>query len=83
MTVGDLIKNKDYDYISYRTILPSHCGVGDIFTGVAKSKNGKLISLDGDSHSENEEIFLYNEWSKPSIGIENGLTVFYECEWNL
>ena len=22
MTIGDLIKNKDYDYISYRLILP-------------------------------------------------------------
>ena len=80
MTVGDLIKNKDYDYISWRVTLPDDLG-GDMFSGAAKSENGKLISLDGDSYSENTEIIGYEEWDNPKEGIKNGLTVIYKGEW--
>lgn len=81
MTVGDLIKKKDYDYISWRVTLPESAGGGDTFFGVAASKNGKLISLDGDTYYEDEEILCYKEWSKPEEGINNGLTVVVEGEW--
>ena len=75
MTVKDLIKNKDYDYISWRVTLPEEMGGGDIFIGCTRSENGKLISLDGDSYSEETEILEYKEWSDEDKGIKNGLTI--------
>jgi len=81
MTVGDLIKDKNYDYISWRVTLPEDLGGEDIFFGAAKSENGKLISLDGDSYSECTEIIGYEEWDNPEEGIKNGLTVIYKGEW--
>lgn len=73
MTIGDLIKNKDYDYISYRLILPDG---DDIFAGCFASKGGEIISLDGDTiYDENDEVLNYEEWNKPEEDIQNGLTV--------
>jgi hypothetical protein len=77
MTVGDLIKDKDYDYIEYRLTLPPRLS-GDIFAGVCRSENGKLISLDGDTYSEDEEVVRWEEWSNPEKDIMNGLTVVVE-----
>lgn len=77
MTVGDLIKNKDYDYIEYRLTLPAQLH-GDIFAGVCRSENGELISLDGDTYSEDEEVIRWEEWSNPEKDIMNGLTVVVE-----
>ena len=55
MIVSDLIKNKDYDYISWRLYV--NPDIQDIFAGICKSNNGKLISLDGDTrYSEDEEV---------------------------
>lgn len=31
MAIGDLIKEKDYDYVEYRITLPESAGGGDIF----------------------------------------------------
>lgn len=82
MTVEDLIKNKDYDYISWRMTLPEKAGGGNTFAGCAASINGELIPLDGDTmYSKDEEVLHYEEWSKPEDGIENGLTVVVEGEW--
>ena len=81
MTVKDLISKKDYDYINWRVTLPEKAGGGDTFFGVCYSKDGMLISLDGDSYSENDEIIRYEEWSAPEKGIINGLTVVQEMEW--
>lgn len=48
----------------------------DITVGEAASKNGKLISLDGDTIYDEEDIVEeYKEWSKPEENIKNGLTV--------
>lgn len=79
MTVGDLIKDKDYDYISWRLLLPEdpEDSNGE-FIGIASSKDGKLISLDGDYYSEEEEIIRYEEWSNNEI--KNGLTVVVKAE---
>ena len=43
------------------------------------SKNGKLISLDGDNYSEDKEIISYKEWYTRDI--KNGLTVIVQGEW--
>ena len=79
MIVKDLIKNKDYDYISWRTTAPDYWDEPDIFIGACKSKNGELIPLDEDSYSENEVVIRFEEWS--SNLIENGLTVVIDAEW--
>lgn len=75
MIITDLIDNKDYDYIEWYVTLPEYLGKSDIFFGISKSINGELISLDGDSYSENETVLSYTEWSDDESGIKNGLTV--------
>ena len=81
MTIGDLIKNKDYDYISYRMIIPVVNDGESIFAGCFKSEGGKIISLDGDSYSEDEEVVDWSEFTNPSRGVENGLEVVVEAEF--
>lgn len=79
MTIGDLIKNKDYDYVSYRLTLPNG---DDTFAGCFASKDGEIIPLDGDTiYDENDEVLSYKEWNKPEEGIQNGLTVVVKGEW--
>lgn len=79
MTVKDLIKDKDYDYISWHVTTPEYLDNPDMFFDACKSKNGELIPLDGDSYSEDEVVLRYEEWSGDEI--ENGLTVLVEAEW--
>lgn len=83
MKVKDLIKNKDYDYISYRLKMPDdkvRIYGESIFIGEAASKNGKLISLDGDTIYDKQDMVVeYKEWSQPELGIKNGLTVVIDC----
>lgn len=81
MTVNDLIQQKDYDYIEWRITLPEHDKEGDIFFGCTKSKNGELISLDGDIYSKDVEVLQYEEWSNLKDNILNGLTVLIQGEW--
>ena len=78
MTIGDLIKNKDYDYVSYRLTLLDG---GDTFAGCFKSKNGEIIPLDGDVYDKDEEVLSYEEWAQPEDDINNGLTVVVKAEW--
>ena len=82
MRVKDLIKNKDYDYIIWRIKLDEEdrekIGEDSIFFGVCCSKNGELISLDGDTYSEEDKVLGHWEFSKPEKGIENGLIVLTE-----
>ena len=61
MKIEDLIKKKDYDYISYHLKLSDD---KNIFVCCFATKNGKIISLDGDSYSTSEEVLSYKEWSK-------------------
>ena len=79
MTVSDLIKNKDYDYIEWRATSPYDNS--DMFFGATQSKDGKLIPLDYDSYYEETEIISYEEWSELDKGIKNGLTIVYKGEW--
>ena len=78
MTIGDLIKNKNYDYVEYRLTIPNG---SDIFAGCFKSENGEIIPLDGDSYSKNEEVLSYEEWNNPKKGVISGLTVVVKGEW--
>lgn len=77
MTIGDLIKNKDYNYVLYRLILPDG---DDTFAGCFASKGGETIPLDGDIYDKDEEVLSYEEWSKPEDDINNGLTVVAKAE---
>ena len=77
MTLGDLIKTKDYDYVSYRLTLPDG---DDTFAGCFASKGGEIIPLDGDIYDKDEEVLSYEEWSQPE-DIQNGLTVVVKAEW--
>ena len=72
-TIGDLIKDKGYDYISYRLTVDDKSK--SFFAGCFRSENGKIISLDGDVYSLDEEVLRYEEWNKPEEGIYKGLTV--------
>lgn len=75
MTIEDIINKKDYDYVEYRLLINQK----DIFAGAFASKNGRIISLDGDIYSKDEEVLRYKEWSNSDKGIQNGLTVVVEC----
>ena len=75
MTIEDIINKKDYDYVEYRLSINQK----DIFAGAFASKNGTIISLDGDIYSKDEEVLRYKEWSNPDKGIQNGLTVIVKC----
>ena len=78
MTIGDLIKNKDYDYVSYRLSLLDG---SDTFAGCFASKGGEIIPLDGDIYDKDEEVLSCEEWSRPEDGIQNGLTVVVKINW--
>lgn len=81
MTLKELINKKDYDYISFRVTLPPKYNEPDIWYGACRSKNGKLIPLDGDTYSINEELVSWEEWSMPENNIINGLTVVEKGVW--
>ncbi len=75
--IGDLIKNKDYDYVAYRISWKNE----DIFAGSFKAENGRIVPLDGDTYSLNEEVIRSEEWNNPDKGVLNGLTVVVEGSW--
>lgn len=74
-TIGDLIKNKDYDYVEYRVTIPSADEQKDVFAGAFRTESGKIIPLDGDIYDQNKEVIKSEEWSNPEKGIKNGLTI--------
>lgn len=77
-TIGDLIKNKDYDYVDYR-ITYSDCNNNTgIFAGCFKSEDGKIISLDGDVYNEYEKVVASEEWTTEKNRKMKGLTVIVE-----
>ena len=78
MTIADLIEHNDYDYMCWRITLPESIGGGDTFMGVTRSEGGKLISLDGDTYSEDCEVLTYREWRDLKKGVENGVTIVVE-----
>ena len=77
-TIGELIRDKNYDYISYRLMIPGFDDENGEFAGCFSSKNGEIIPLDHDIYHECEEVIASEEWSMPEEGIKNGLTVVVE-----
>lgn len=80
-TIGDLIKDKDYDYISYRLTMIDKSQ--SFFAGCFRSESGKIIPLNGDVYGFDEEVLRYEEWSKPEEGIYKGLTVVVDYDWKM
>ena len=71
MTIGELIKDKDYDFIELR-VFDSELHKS-VFIGSAKSINGDLLSLDGDTYCKESEILEYEEWSGKKV--KNAVTI--------
>jgi hypothetical protein len=83
MTIGYLIKDKDYDYVSYRITwdgIRKQFGCNSVFAGAFSVENGKIVSLDCDTYSEHEEVVDWAEWSNPDKGIIRGLTVVVKVD---
>ena len=83
MTIRELIKDKDYEYISVRMPVPKKwgwCYTKDIFIGACESVGGELISLDGDSYDPDEEVLEWEEWTNDEYEIRSGLTVVINVE---
>lgn len=79
-TIGDLIKNKNYDYVSYRMTIPDKDMYSE-FCGCFAVKDGEIIPLDGDCYYYSEGVIASEEWENIEEGIKNGLTVVVEGEW--
>lgn len=75
-TIGDLIKNKDYDYVEYRINVSFTDEQKDIFAGAFRTESGKIIPLDGGIYDSDKEVIKSGEWSNPEKGIKNGITIF-------
>ena len=87
-TIGEIIADKDYDYVSYRGYdekrnLPPATGnnTDGEFCGCFKVAKGEIIPLDGDSYGYEETVIASEEWTMPDEGIEKGLTVIVEMEF--
>lgn len=74
-TIGDLIKNKDYDYVEYRINVSFTDEQKDIFAGAFRTESGKIIPLDGGIYDSDKEVIKSEEWSNPEKGIKNGITI--------
>lgn len=74
-TIGELIKDKDYDYVSYRIDYPGCDEEQGAFAGVFAAVDGRIVPLDGDYYGLDEEVLESQEWSDPDQGIEHGFLV--------
>lgn len=81
MTIEEIIKNENYDYIDIRITPPKGWKEDNIFAGCCKSENGKIIPLDGDIYDVHQEVVSSERWKNEKCGIENGLTVVLTGEW--
>ena len=85
-TLGEIVKEKNYDYVDYRIRLdkekcaedtPDYWFEEDIFAGAFKVENGEIISLDGDNYYKEEAVLESEEWEQKTDDnkITHGLTV--------
>lgn len=83
-TIGEIIADRNYDYVSYRQRfdkkkykkrLPSYYFKEGMFAGAFEVENGKIKPLDGDTYSLKEEVIESEEWvgmtdeGKPITGL--------------
>ena len=59
MTLGELVKGKSYIIAHYYIRMNQPHFKGDVYAGQFKVEDGKIISLDGDTYSESEEVVTY------------------------
>ena len=74
-TIGELIKDKDYDYVSYRINYPGCDEEHGTFAGCFAAVDGRIVPLDGDSYSLEEKVIDSQEWRDSDEGVENGFLV--------
>ncbi len=88
-TIGEIIADKDYDYVSYRMRFdkkkykkrfPNYYFKEGMFAGAFEVKNGEIEPLDGDSYYESEEVLESEEWTglTDEGNIIKGLTIVVE-----
>lgn len=84
MTLEEIIEKEEFDvrdqdgniYVEYRTYTPDG---EDIFTGICTvTSSDKIISLDGDTYSMNDEFIKY---AVIPTQLGKGLCCWYESEW--
>lgn len=80
-TIGDLIKNKDYDYVEYRINVSFTDEQKDIFAGAFRTESGKIIPLDGGIYESDKKVIKSEEWSNPEKGIKNGITIIVSGDY--
>lgn len=71
-------KNWTNDYLQSKEDIYKH----SIFAGSFAIKDCKIISLDGDTYSGNEEVLWSEEWNNEETGIKSGLTLLVQADWN-
>lgn len=82
----------NYDYVSYRftsvdwkdEYLNSDETVIEhsIFAGCFAIIDGSIVSLDGDTYSESEEVLWFETWSNEDENIKSGLTVLVKATYS-
>lgn len=78
-TIGDLIREKDYNVVIYRMQLSDE---DSFFAGMFAAKNGKITSLDGDTYDLEEEVLASEEWTNPDDKESNqNLTIIVKGEY--
>ena len=75
LTIGDLIKNKDYNYVEYRINISFTDEQKDVFAGAFRTESGNIIPLDGGIYDSDKKVIKSEEWSNPEKGIKNGITI--------
>lgn len=81
--IFDLIKqlNKDFDVIQVRIIWKHKHKDGteewcDDFAGQFKIENNKIISLDGDTYSDDIDVWQWEEFENKEYGVNHGLDIY-------
>lgn len=87
-TVGEIIKNKNYDYVSYRCYLANRCYLtkeqsstkneDTLFLGCFKVVDGEIDAMDDGVYNKDMPVLASEEWSNPECGIHKGLTIIVE-----
>ena len=82
MTLKDAVKDRDWNRIEYRIEFPEELGSGDTYYGECRYIGGKLMPLDEDTYSLDDEITHYTV-AEAAGDISEGLkTLIVYVTWN-